>query len=176
MNWQNVSSDPTWASLPNWYIRTWEVLFGVVAACVPALRPGYKWLIVQIHTRVGTARQSRENKILDISPSDIHWTPPKDPASGKRTPSFKKQDSLTDDDSGIVLETMDLPLQHPPASARTSQEARYPRDENGLERKENVAPHVPGDLSLIRPGRFKRLDSEAKIGGGHGTEEVNYRL
>ena len=41
MNWQNVSSDPTWASIDNWYWRSWEVCIGIVAASIPALRPGY---------------------------------------------------------------------------------------------------------------------------------------
>ena len=44
MNWQNVSSDPTWASIDNWYWRTMEVTIGITAACIPALLPGYRFL------------------------------------------------------------------------------------------------------------------------------------
>lgn len=42
MNWQNVNSDSTWASIDNWYWRTLEVCIGVITASIPALRPGYK--------------------------------------------------------------------------------------------------------------------------------------
>ncbi|KAI4267784.1 MAG: hypothetical protein L6R38_008096 [Xanthoria sp. 2 TBL-2021] len=42
MNWQNISSDPTWTSVVNWYWRTWEVSIGIVAASIPPLRPAYK--------------------------------------------------------------------------------------------------------------------------------------
>ena len=42
LNWQNVNSDPTWDSVFNWYWRAWEVCIGIVAACIPALRPGYR--------------------------------------------------------------------------------------------------------------------------------------
>lgn len=42
LNWQNVNSDPTWASIDNWYWRAWEVCIGIVAACIPTLRPGYR--------------------------------------------------------------------------------------------------------------------------------------
>ncbi len=36
--------------------------------------------------------------------------------------------------------------------------------------------HLHGDLSTNRPGHFKRWDSEARIGGGHGVEEVEDRI
>ncbi len=42
LNWQNINSDPTWASVDNWYWRSWEVCIGITAACIPALRPGYR--------------------------------------------------------------------------------------------------------------------------------------
>ncbi len=42
LNWQNVNSDPTWESVDNWYWRSCEVCIGIIAACIPALRPGYK--------------------------------------------------------------------------------------------------------------------------------------
>lgn len=78
-----------------------------------------------------------------------------------------------------------LPLQNFDPSVRASIEryprededygrAHYPRDEHGNERR--YALHIPGDMSTNRPGHFKRLDSEAKIGGGHGAEEVEDRI
>jgi len=36
--------------------------------------------------------------------------------------------------------------------------------------------HIRGDLSTNRPGHFKRLDSEAKVGGGNGFEEMEDRI
>ena len=37
-----MNDDPPWKSDPNLYFRTWEVGVGIIAACIPALRPGYK--------------------------------------------------------------------------------------------------------------------------------------
>ncbi|CAL8584540.1 hypothetical protein XPA_010130 [Xanthoria parietina] len=50
LNWQNVNSDPTWASVDNWYWRSWEVSVGIVAASIPALRPGWRFLSSTITT------------------------------------------------------------------------------------------------------------------------------
>lgn len=36
--------------------------------------------------------------------------------------------------------------------------------------------HLHGDLSTSRPGHFKRWDSEARIGDGHGVEEIEDRI
>lgn len=43
-----MNSDPTWESITNWYWRSWEVCIGVTAACIPALRPGYKTVVAGI--------------------------------------------------------------------------------------------------------------------------------
>ena len=58
MNWQNVNSDPTWASIDNWYWRSWEVCIGIIAACIPALRPGYKTISVSLNSYL--ARRSSQ--------------------------------------------------------------------------------------------------------------------
>ena len=77
LNYQNVTNEPTCRtslaadaedaillltlvkglSIPNWYWRTWEVLFGVVAACIPTLRPMYKWLVQEL-TRLTSRNKS----------------------------------------------------------------------------------------------------------------------
>lgn len=50
------------------------------------------------------------------------------------------------------------------------------------ERKTSESPefkqglHLHGDLSTSRLGHFKRWDSEARIGGGHGVEEIEDRI
>ena len=76
-----------------------------------------------------------------------------------------------------------LPLQDFTASTESDnglysqeheQRQHFPRDEFGNERKDGL--HIPGDMSTHRPGHFKRLDSEAKIGGEYGAEEVEERI
>ena len=79
-------------------------------------------------------------------------------------------------DSGIVLGGMDMPRGAVEPSIRQMEWAHYPQDSRRRERREDQALHVPGDMSVNRPGRLKRLDSEAKVGGGLGEEEVDYRL
>ena len=36
--------------------------------------------------------------------------------------------------------------------------------------------HIHGNLSTSRPGHPKKWDSETRIGGGHGVEEVEDRI
>ncbi|KAI9792879.1 MAG: hypothetical protein M1833_000991 [Piccolia ochrophora] len=52
LNWQNVNNDVTWLSVDNWQLRSWEVCVGIVAACIPPLRPGYKHLVKIFHARL----------------------------------------------------------------------------------------------------------------------------
>lgn len=172
LNWQNETDDPTWRSIPNWYWRSWEVFFGIAAACIPTLRPGYKWLKVVIRTRLTKASSG------DLKPVTSHkWTPPKPSAQLK--PSKKQPTDI----STIGAHEDILPLQNFDPSIRADMEhyppadeepAHYPRDEVGNERREGL--HIPGDLSTHRPGHFKRLDSEAKVGGGLGAEEIEDRI
>ncbi len=76
-----------------------------------------------------------------------------------------------------------LPLQNFEPSVRAEMEdypsgdgerGHYPRDQFGNERREGL--HIHGDMSTRRPGHFKRLDSEAKVGGGFGAEEIEDRI
>ena len=48
LNWQNVNADPTYLSVTNWHWRAWEVCIGVTAACIPALRPGYRTIVASV--------------------------------------------------------------------------------------------------------------------------------
>ena len=48
LNWQNVNADPTYLSVTNWHWRAWEVCIGVTAACIPALRPGYRTVVASV--------------------------------------------------------------------------------------------------------------------------------
>ena len=76
-----------------------------------------------------------------------------------------------------------LPLQSFDPSIRANMEhylsegrepERYPKDRSGNKRKAGL--HMPGDISTHRPGHFKRLDSETKVGGGLGAEEIEDRI
>lgn len=69
LNWQNVNSDPTWESVNNWYWRSWEVCMGIVAACIPALRPGYRIVTAGISSYLShrTPRKSSDFALVDSS-------------------------------------------------------------------------------------------------------------
>ena len=183
LNWQNETDDPTWASIPNWYWRSWEVVFGIVAACIPTLRPGYKWLVGEVRTRF-TKMRSGQTKMVEDPRSK--WSAPKPSASDpSKSSRVKKMTETSMNRRSVTHEEDILPLQNFEPSIRASMEryprgdddysrAQYPRDEHGHERRHGL--HIPGDMSTNRPGHFKRLDSEAKIGGGHGAEEVEDRI
>lgn len=68
LNWQNINSDPTWDSVNNWYWRDWEVFIGIVAACIPALRPGYKTISAGISSYLShrSARKSSDFALVDL--------------------------------------------------------------------------------------------------------------
>lgn len=155
---QIVSTDgfKTGLSVPNWYWRTWEVLFGVVAACIPTLRPLYKWLL-QEYTRF--THHGREPK----AKSDHRAIPEKHLAA-----STKKHG--TDREPGSTQETDFLPIQgirRGDGGPNVEQEI-LPRFEPGL--------RLHGDLATDRPGNIKRWDSEAQVGGGHAIREVEDRI
>ncbi|KAL2040026.1 hypothetical protein N7G274_007429 [Stereocaulon virgatum] len=45
INWQSVPKyDYTYGGIDNWFWRLFEVQLGIIAASIPTLRPGYKWL------------------------------------------------------------------------------------------------------------------------------------
>ena len=172
LNWQNEPDDPTWASVPNLCLRSWEVFAGIAAACIPTLRPGYKWLVEEIRARFIKLDSGDPNP-----GTGIKWTPPKPSAFLK---SSKKR---TTDISTLNTGEDFLPLQSLDPSIRANMERypsgfqeqeHYPQDQFGNERKDGL--HIPGDMSTHRPGHFKRLDSEAKVGGGLGAEEVEDRI
>ncbi|KAL8668836.1 MAG: hypothetical protein Q9168_006550 [Polycauliona sp. 1 TL-2023] len=70
-NWQNVNSDPTWASVNNWYWRSWEVSLGIIAACIPPLRPGYKAMTSGINSYLShrSSRKSSSGTLVDTEKS-----------------------------------------------------------------------------------------------------------
>ncbi|MCJ1476866.1 hypothetical protein MMC13_005535 [Lambiella insularis] len=69
LNWQNYyTQDPAWVSVPNWYLRSWEVCVGIIAASVPTLRPGYLYLqdrlVASFSSKSGSGAPSSKSKTL----------------------------------------------------------------------------------------------------------------
>ncbi|MCJ1390204.1 hypothetical protein MMC18_003062 [Xylographa bjoerkii] len=82
LNWQTETDDPTWLSIPCWYWRTWEVFFGIVAASLPTLRPGYAWFSTKVQTRLsGTSK----NSLLPIPYGMSKITKPSEAHTAART-------------------------------------------------------------------------------------------
>lgn len=154
-------------SIPNWYWRTWEVLFGVVAACVPTLRPLYKWL-AQEYARLTSSGNGSKT-------SARQWMRLK-----KSSTTLPKKDNGSHAKSGTREEDK-LPLQNlEGASGSDNVELEVPKQghESETSSSPNFKPglHLHEDLSTNRPGHFKRWDSEARIGNGHGVEEIEDRI
>ncbi|MCJ1282468.1 hypothetical protein MMC26_001791 [Xylographa opegraphella] len=73
LNWQNdYSQDPTWVSVPNWYLRSWEICVGIIAASVPTLRPGYLYmqdrLVASFSSKASSSAPFSKSKTLVPSP------------------------------------------------------------------------------------------------------------
>ena len=179
LNWQNVADDPSWDVIPNWYWRAWEVFFGIAAACIPALRPGYKWLVAKIcngFSKLG----SSNSKPVTQPPTAKKWTPEIPPTllKGHKTPTTDMSTADSHKEDALPIQnfefepTIRASMEHYPR--KEHEQSHYLHDQFGNERREGL--HIAGDMSARRPGHFKRLDSEAKIGGGFGVEEVEERV
>ncbi|KAF6231633.1 hypothetical protein HO173_010165 [Letharia columbiana] len=167
LNYQNVTNDPTWLSVPNWYWRTWEVLFGVVAACIPTLRPLYKWL-VQEYTRLTSEKTPSK-------PATDQWSAPKPSvALPPKTYGAKFDESVLREEDMLPLQSFEGAGGSDNIEREVKQHAQERKTSETLDFKPGL--HIHGDLSTNRPGHFKRWDSEARIGGGHGVEEVEDRI
>ena len=191
LNYQNVTNDPTCRhaledkadystntlkglSIPNWYWRTWEVFFGVVAACIPTLRPLYKWVIGE-YTRLTSKNTSK--------PTTQQWTaPPPSAAAPSKTFGTKTEASTmsasTPEEDMLPLQNFDGAGMFDNVEREVKEHSAQARGEKTRREEMEFKPglHIHGDLSMSRPGHFKRWDSEARIGGGHGVEEVEDRI
>ena len=47
LNGQSIPLDGTYDGIVNWVWRLFEVQFGIIAACIPTLRPLYSWVIAR---------------------------------------------------------------------------------------------------------------------------------
>ena len=97
----------------------------------------------------------------------------------RATPSKSHSTKL---DTDITREEDVLPLQNFEGAIGYENVEREVKQRHADERKSSEVSdfkpglHIHGDLSTHRPGHFKRWDSEARIGGGHGVEEVEDRM
>ena len=65
-----MNSDPTWESIDNWYWRSWEVCIGIIAACIPALRPGYKTVSAGIASYVSHRTSGKSSDVALVGPGN----------------------------------------------------------------------------------------------------------
>ena len=70
MNWQNVNADPTWTSVDNWYWRSWEVCIGLVASCIPALRPAYRLVSSSVKSYLSHRSFRKSSAEILVEPSE----------------------------------------------------------------------------------------------------------
>ncbi|KAL8782218.1 MAG: hypothetical protein Q9213_005584 [Squamulea squamosa] len=103
LNFQSLPKDFTYGGIPNWYWRLFEVQLGIIAACIPALRPGYKWMQTKIqtyissHTKLSHTRFSKKQpraqhieeaktaRHLQAHPANVYSDPPMLLRSGNTT-------------------------------------------------------------------------------------------
>lgn len=84
LNWQNVNSDPSWKSIDNWYWRSWEVCIGIIAACIPALRPGYKTVSVGIISYLSHRNSGKSSDVALVGPGNTSQQTPADQKPSSR--------------------------------------------------------------------------------------------
>ena len=112
--------------------------------------------------------------------------PSKPSANGRSTAKPLKaalpKSYSTTGDTTITREEDILPLQNFEGVGTSDNVEREVKQNYSQERKLSEGTdfkpglHIHGDMSTNRPGHFKRWDSEARIGGGHGVEEVEDRI
>jgi hypothetical protein len=71
-NWENINSDPTYDSIPNWYFRSWEVNIGIIAGSIPVLRPAWKTAAASIrsYSEKRSSNQISDEPRTSISAND----------------------------------------------------------------------------------------------------------
>ena len=158
MNWQNVNGDPTWASIDNWYWRSLEVCIGIVAASIPALRPGYKTISAGVSSYM-TRRTTRKanSSTLDNSGHPFDHLSDKDPIAR---------------DKAVFSDKATNPLGAAAHSARVEADraAKYGVGEEGFAMKS-----LPGDKrTSVDQGIRKTTQFDVEIGSHEslGSEDV----
>lgn len=70
LNGQSVPDDETYGGIVNWLWRLLEVQLGIIAACVPTLRPLYKWIMRIVR---GEEMGMDTNIMFPLSRKQRHW-------------------------------------------------------------------------------------------------------
>ena len=134
---------------------------------MPTLRPLYKWLLQEYTCLTNRSKPTKT--------ATDQWRVPK---PSKLIPP--QTYSANFDESKIREEDL-LPLQNVEGaggSENIEREVKQHTQERRTSESLDLKPglHIHGDLSTSRLGHFKRWDSEARIGGGHGVEEIEDRI
>ena len=157
MNWQNVNSDPTWASIDNWYWRSWEVCIGIVAASIPALRPGYKALSSSLQSFC-LHRSTRESSAFDPLKEGHPLT-------------------ISSDEGALSRHMLHLATQHnrPHEAAIHAALAEADRGVNyGVGEESYAMKALPGDKNLMSPGIKKTTRIDLDIENERSLELDGY--
>ena len=146
LNWENVNADATWESIPNWHFRTWEVNIGIITACIPALRPGYRVVVSSISTYYSLRSSSPNSK-----PTGRHQ-------------GYEQTDSTRDiEDKARLAEELTHPGQashYTPAMRGAAHTARIQADrvtEVGAGEEEFPMQGIKGDLGTVEEGIKKTM-------------------
>ncbi|KAL8790255.1 MAG: hypothetical protein Q9195_006412 [Heterodermia aff. obscurata] len=105
LNGQNQAPDPTWQSIPNWYWRCWEVFFGMAAATIPTLRPGYVWAMGRLRDGF--------TKLNSGKAGEGKWTPPRPSA----LPTDEKTVTAWSGDEGLQMQSFRADVERYPLHA-----------------------------------------------------------
>ena len=141
MNWQNVNSDPTWASIDNWYWRSWEVSLGIIAACVPALRPAYKTLSASIASYRSTRKASDATLVAP-----------------------------TDNYNSSKMQRRQQPVNAYSAAARAASDQAHRAEEYGVGDEGLAMNFLPGDKKFVNPGIKKTTEIDVSGTSAHGSQ------
>ncbi|KAL8640208.1 MAG: hypothetical protein Q9228_002841 [Teloschistes exilis] len=72
LNYQSIPKDFTYGGIDNWYWRLFEVQLGIIAACIPALRPGYTWTRTKISSYISSRTPSSFTRFSKEPPPPQH--------------------------------------------------------------------------------------------------------
>ena len=151
LNWQNVNSDPTWESVDNWYWRDLVVFIGIVTACIPALRPGYKTVAAGIKTYL-SHRSSHKHRAL-VDSSESYQKHPDQEANAPRVAR-----ALAPHDPALAVAAQAV-------SAETDRAQEYGAGEEGFAMKS-----LPGDMKTGDQGIKKTTTIDVSGRSAQGSQ------
>ena len=111
LNNQSVPLDGTYDGIVNWVWRLFEVQIGIIAACIPTLRPLYMWVSKRLQGRsseldpnikfVGNESEpwmsnSATHHSRERGGSDLREAKPRQPGSGERS-NRERRDTMRDE-------------------------------------------------------------------------------